>query len=170
MGQKIFNILIFFAICGLYTLRFIDSKEDIPISSPVKVEEKVAINTPEFLKLEVNDTLLVEALHYYNVKYPEIVFAQAVLETGYFKSKVCKDYNNLFGLYNSHTNEYFKFDHWSESVLAYMEYVQRKYNPSECYYTFLEELPYAMDPNYINKIKQIVKRLEDISIRRYSWT
>jgi hypothetical protein len=38
-----------------------------------------------------------------------IVLAQALLETGYFKSRVCKEYNNLFGLYDSKNREYFRF-------------------------------------------------------------
>lgn len=32
------------------------------------------------------------------IKYPKIVLAQAILETGWFKSSVCRNKHNLFGL------------------------------------------------------------------------
>ena len=34
--------------------------------------------------------------------------------------------------------------------------VQKKYRPPNDYYKFLRELPYATDPQYINKLKRIV--------------
>lgn len=98
---------------------------------------------------------LIEALEYYNVQFPQIVYAQALLETGHFTSSVCKKYNNLFGLYNSEIKDYYSFEHWSDSVKAYRDCVQYKYKGNTNYYTFLVNLPYAMDPNYINKIKQL---------------
>lgn len=98
---------------------------------------------------------LVEALEYYEIQFPEIVYAQALLETGHFKSKLCTQYNNLFGLYNSRTKSYYKFDNWWDSVIAYRDKVQYKYKGNTDYYTFLVNLPYATDPNYIRKIKQL---------------
>ena len=98
---------------------------------------------------------LVEALEYYEIQFPEIVYAQALLETGHFSSSVCKNYNNLFGLYNSKIRDYYSFEHWSDSVKAYRDFVQYKYKGNTDYYTFLVKLPYATDPNYIRKIKQL---------------
>ena len=40
------------------------------------------------------------------------VLAQAVLETGNFSSRVCKEYNNLFGLYDSKNRDYYRFARW----------------------------------------------------------
>lgn len=99
-----------------------------------------------------------EALDFYDIQYPEIVYAQAILETGYFKSDICLSHNNLFGLYNSKKKEYYKFNHWSESVVAYKDWIQRKYKPPENYYYFLKRVKYAEDPEYTNKLKQIVNR------------
>lgn len=99
-----------------------------------------------------------DALIYYDIKHPEIVYAQALLETGYFKSKGCIRDHNLFGLYNSKKRQYHKFSHWTESVKAYKEWVQYKYKPPNDYYEFLSSLPYATDKNYIKILKQIVKR------------
>ena len=39
-----------------------------------------------------------------NIKHPKIVLAQAILETGWFKSSVCRKKHNLFGLTNPHTD------------------------------------------------------------------
>ena len=100
---------------------------------------------------------LIEALEYYEIQFPEIVYAQALLETGHFSSSVCKNYNNLFGLYNSKIKDYYNFEHWSDSVRAYRDFVQYKYKGDTDYYTFLINLPYATDPNYIRKIKQLVQ-------------
>ena len=104
---------------------------------------------------------LIEALDYYGIQYPQIVYAQALLETGHFKSKLCTQYNNLFGLYNSRTRSYYRFDNWWDSVIAYRDKVQYKYKGNTDYYTFLVDLPYAMDPNYIRKIKQLEYKYEE---------
>jgi len=85
-------------------------------------------------------------------KYPEIVTAQAILETGHFKSYSCKTRHNLFGLRYNH--KYLIFNNWKESCVAYMSKIQYKYKGGD-YYKFLKDLGYAKDPNYINKIKNI---------------
>lgn len=113
-------------------------------------------DTPSFKEKSPEEGLK-EALRYYDIKHPNIVYKQAILETGHFKSKVCKEYNNLFGLYNSKTKQYFKFNHWWESVLAYKTLIQYKYNGNskEEYYKFLKNLPYAEDELYIKKLKNL---------------
>ena len=62
-----------------------------------------------------------------NIKYPKIVLAQAILETGWFRSPVCRNKHNLFGLTNPRTGNYYEFDHWTESVRAYYTKVQYRY-------------------------------------------
>lgn len=109
---------------------------------------------------------LIDILIYHDIKYPEIVYAQAVLETGYFTSNVCNTYNNLFGLYDSKNKDYYKFNHWTESVLAYKNKVQYKFKGEEynyCeYYKFLKKLGYAEDPEYENKVRVIVDRHKEL--------
>ena len=104
---------------------------------------------------------LEEALSYYGLEHKDIVYAQAVLETGHFKSKTCLKYNNLFGLYNSKENRYCKFKHWTESVVAYKEWIQKKYQPPNNYYAFLKEINYAEGKNYTRLLKEIVKNRKD---------
>lgn len=115
------------------------------------------IERPAFYDKSPQDGLW-EALLFYDIKHPEIVYAQALLETGYFKSKGCTRDNNLFGLYNSKKKRYHKFDHWAESVVKYKEWIQYRYKPPNDYYEFLRKIHYAEDPTYITKLKQIVKK------------
>lgn len=119
----------------------------------------VANPIPLFYSKSAEDGLW-EALHYYNIEYPEIVYAQAILETGHFKSQGCLRDNNLFGLYNSRKGRYYKFDHWTESVVAYKDWIQRRYKPPENYYKFLKRINYASDSLYTQKLKQIVRQNE----------
>lgn len=87
-------------------------------------------------------------------KYSDIVTSQAILETGYFRSYNCKKRNNLFGLWNHSKQEFYVFNRWEDSCDAYLKMVQYKYKSGN-YYTFLKNIGYATDPNYITKLKQI---------------
>lgn len=102
---------------------------------------------------------LEEALRFYNIEHPQIVYAQALLETGHFKSNLCVSHNNLFGLYDSRNHCYYSFDNWYESVHAYKVLVQYKYfkKPYRTYYDFLSDIGYASDPEYNKKLKKIIK-------------
>ena len=101
-----------------------------------------------------------EALQYYNIEHPTIVKAQAILETAHFTSNLCIKNNNLFGLYDSKNKRYYSYNHWWESIEAYKKLIQRKYNNSKYYYKFLEDIKYAEDKDYINKLKEIAEELE----------
>lgn len=90
---------------------------------------------------------------------PKIVLAQAILETGWFRSSVCRNKHNLFGLTNPRTGKYYEFNHWTESVRAYYTKVQYKYKGGN-YLLWLDEIGYAEDPKYIiqlNKVFQMIR-------------
>ena len=87
-----------------------------------------------------------------------IVLAQALLETGHFSSNVCKEYNNLFGLYDSKNREYFRFSRWEDSVVAYQRMIQYRYKGGN-YFQFLKRIGYAEDPRYIVKLARMVKSI-----------
>ena len=91
------------------------------------------------------------------ILYPKIVLAQAILETGWFRSSVCRNKHNLFGLTNPHTGKYYEFNHWTESVRAYYIKVQYKYKGGN-YLLWLDEIGYAEDPNYIISIISILDK------------
>lgn len=102
------------------------------------------------------DQQVYDELKKYNVKYPQIVLAQAKLETGNYTSTLCKKHGNLFGL--KRKGGYAKFNNWQESVKAYRDWVQYKYKGGD-YYVFLKKIGYASDPKYIIKVKEMVKRI-----------
>lgn len=135
------------------------SIKDKPIPV-IEVADTIINEQPKFFYQTPKDGLE-EALSYYGLEHKDIVYAQAVLETGHFKSNVCLNYNNLFGLYDSKSKDYYKFNHWTESIVAYKEWVQTKYQPPNNYYTFLEEINYAEDENYTKLLKEIVKNRKD---------
>lgn len=89
------------------------------------------------------------------ILYPKIVLAQAILETGWFRSSVCRNKHNLFGLTNPRTRKYYEFNHWTESVRAYYTKVQYKYKGGN-YLLWLDEIGYAESPNYILEIIKVI--------------
>lgn len=92
------------------------------------------------------------------IKYPKIVLAQAILETGWFKSPVCRNKHNLFGLTNPRTGKYYEFNHWTESVRAYYSKVQYRYKGGN-YLLWLKKIGYAEDPGYIRAVISVLKML-----------
>lgn len=92
------------------------------------------------------------------ILFPKVVLAQALLETGYFTSRVCLEYNNLFGL-RRRNGEYMQFERWEESVAAYRDYVQYKYKGGD-YFDFLDRIGYAEDKYYTTKVRLITQGLK----------
>lgn len=95
-----------------------------------------------------------------NIKHPKIVLAQAILETGWFRSSVCRNKGNLFGLRNPRTHDYYNFNDWRESVKAYYDKVQYRYkNKNENYLLWLKKIGYAEDKGYIEAVMRVLKQL-----------
>ena len=92
------------------------------------------------------------------ILYPKIVLAQAILETGWFRSSVCRNKHNLFGL-NPRTGKYYEFNHWTESVRAYYTKVQYKYKGGN-YLLWLDEIGYAEDSDYVLVITKILNKYQ----------
>lgn len=152
MKKKVLFILLISIVFGfatgysLHHLIHFNDKQDEMVMLP---------EHPFYLLEEVNEEVLYNTLVHYDFPSPAIITAQAVLESGNFKSKLCKDKNNLFGLYNSRTMSYFSFDSWISCVFAYKKFILSKYNPEENYYVFLDRIGYAEDTLYKSKVKKL---------------
>lgn len=123
------------------------------------------------LIIEKHDEFTTEKLHQYikdlNIKFPDIVYAQACLETGQFSSEVFKNNRNLFGMKEAKvrptTNCGTDLGHaiyftWRESVMDYALYQAAflsDIRTEEEYYNYLSQF-YAEDPSYVVKVKTIV--------------
>lgn len=113
----------------------------------------------------------------YDVKYPDIAFAQALLESGNFTSKLCKTQNNLFGMKMPYRREttaigknksgYAKYSSWHDSVedyLLFQKFVMRKKNMTRDEYMSYIGKHYAADKKYLTKIKQKIKEYKTLFI------
>ena len=58
----------------------------------IRTEEDIAATNYELSKENI-----LKIMEYYDLSNTDIVMAQARLETGNFTSRICKEYNNLFG-------------------------------------------------------------------------
>ena len=126
------------------------------ISQPAA--ELVLPSADDLADAELTLDNLYKALDKEGVKFPKIVAAQALLETGHFGSKGCLELNNLFGLRRPSDGSYYAFNNWEESVVAYRDYVQYKYTDGD-YYRFLKQIGYAEDKHYVEKVKRIADNL-----------
>ena len=149
MKYKIFNIIIFVVLLVLaihYVEYYNKEKEYKP--------PEIRIDTLEY-KQHFHSKLpqdgLMEALIYYDIKYPHIVYAQALIETGNFKSSLCRKHHNLFGIKRGRS--YAHYATWQQSVADYKKRISSRYKGGD-YYAFLRKIGYAEDGKYISKLKR----------------
>lgn len=122
----------------------------------VSVVFTVALNTQDFKsEPHPSDSAVIAACEYYGIHHIEIVLAQARLETGNYKSKLLKSHKNLFGIRKG--KHYVKYEYWWESVKDYRDSIQYRYKDGEDYHYFLKRIRYAESPDYIRKLKSMIK-------------
>ena len=122
---------------------------------------EMEINLPE-MEISFADSvkMLIEQL---NIKHPDIVFQQALLETGNFTSDIFKENKNLFGMREVKSRpttqtgvnrNYGVYESWQMSVIDYallQAWSCKRMNREQ----FIEYLrtTYATDSTYIDKLK-----------------
>lgn len=89
-----------------------------------------------------------------NVPHAQIVLAQARHETDNFKSRLCRENKNLFGI--KHNGKYAKYNNWRESIKDYKKRISSRYTGGD-YYAFLRRIGYSEDKKYKTKIQNIIK-------------
>lgn len=128
---------------------------------PIEVEEE----TITFKDSVVN---LINTL---DIHSPKVVLAQAILESGHFKSKVFKENNNLFGMKEPSIrktlalgtkNGHAYYKNWKDSVIDYYLYQEAYHNikePKDEKYLKRLSRSYAEDPKYIQKLQILMADL-----------
>jgi len=107
-----------------------------------------------------------------NVKYPEVVISQIMIETGYLTSKLCKVNNNLLGMMvpgkreTTATNKsgFAKYTNWFDCILdykLYQDYIlsRNKIDNKKQYIAFLHR-NYAKSPNYKKRLTELSNKYE----------
>lgn len=149
----------------------IANKEQCISRREVIEESRQTILTSERLveirQSEFSPEILREYLELRNVRSYKIVLAQFRLETGHFKSRSFKVYNNISGmkrprirpnLASGEALGHAYYSHWTTSVddyILWQEYNAEKLAASNDYYEFLSSVGYAEDGNYQKILKQI---------------
>jgi uncharacterized FlgJ-related protein len=105
------------------------------------------------------------------IAYPDVVLAQAKIETGNFTSRIFTENNNMFGMKLPERREttavgenrnHAKYTDWIQSIKDYKLWQDQMIHraPTKRAYLAYLKRNYAEDKNYINKIKKTVKSLK----------
>lgn len=173
---KISPFIVYTALNVLLLLMFYFIITNVINPLPLVVEEKVelidndSIVSRAFIyeDVEFSEEALVDYIKNINIKFPDIVLAQAKLESSNFNSDLFIKHNNMFGMkiannrptlgVKNDTTPYSTYSNWRSSVIDYALYQSRylkQYNTKEKYLNRLGEV-YAEDPNYVTKLKNIM--------------
>lgn len=120
--------------------------------------------------------LLYEQINQKNIKFPDIVFAQAVLESGHFKAPLFINKNNLFGMripkkrettaVNKGKKGYALYENWDSSIddyLLWQEFtLKNRGNLTRSQYFALLGKVYASDKRYVTSLKRVISEHQEI--------
>lgn len=162
LGFLLFLISILYLIMLSYS---ITSKE--VVNKYIKGEnEIVVINRNEN---EFSQEKLINEIDRLNFRFPHIVLAQSIIETGHFTSTIFMENHNLFGMrepririttaIGTHRNHAY-YNSWVESLFDYGLYTSRylgKLKTEEEYFQYLSR-HYATDKTYVSKLRVIIKK------------
>lgn len=125
-----------------------------------------------FLYKRISPSSLYQEILESGVKFPDVVFAQALLESGNFTSNVFRKENNLFGMKYPRRRKttsleegdtgYANYFHWTHSVYDYKLWQSQSLRNKEIktQSEYLKHLGrvYAEDKNYVKKLKGFLPR------------
>jgi uncharacterized FlgJ-related protein len=118
---------------------------------------------------EFSQEKLVEKISELNFKFPHIILAQTMQETGHYKSTIFRENNNLFGMKEAKLRAtlaqgtdrgHAYYNSWQESVYDYAMYYNsylRKIKTEDEYFEYLKQ-NYAEDPDYVPRLKDIIRK------------
>lgn len=132
-------------------------------------EKELVVVSLEKEKNKFSEDKFVSELKRLNVKFPYIVMAQAIAETGHYKSQVFKENNNLFGMKQATVrintakgtqNGHAYYDNWYQSVYDYAFYQCRylgQINSENEYYLYLSNSYAEAGDGYVKLLKEIIE-------------
>jgi len=134
-------------------------------------------NNPKPVKIAQEDSLniknLTDAVWSLPFKHKDIIIAQAVLETGWFKSNHCVNNNNLFGMKKCYSrlttadtviNGYSHYPNWRMSVVDYYilqstrDFIVK--SDRATYFNYLDKTYSDDGRDYSKQLKQIIAKLD----------
>ena len=162
----IFSTLISLLSIFLFKLLFIPSISLKEVPSLKSKYEKVCI-----AEVQNNFTKekFINKIKQLNLNYPHIVYAQAMLESGNFTSKIFKENNNMFGMKQARVRinlakstqyNHAYFETWEDCLLDFAFHRATyfsKLKTEQDYYNYLGKY-YAEDPSYVGKLKSMVNK------------
>ena len=163
----ILGILIIFGYVILTSMIAGAKEEGFKEALDIPVEEVVVVLEEDANKF--SQDALVEELKRLNVRFPHIVLAQAILETGYYESRIYNENNNLFGMKQARARAttalgtqlgHAYYNDWKESVTDYALYQAaylNKLRTEKKYLNYLDK-NYAEAKDYDKKLEVIIER------------
>jgi hypothetical protein len=132
-------------------------------------EKELIVISLEKEKNKFSEEKFISELKRLNVKFPYIVMAQAIAETGHYKSQVFKENHNLFGMKQATVrintakgtqNGHAYYDNWYQSVYDYAFYQCRylgQINTENDYYLYLSSTYAEAGDGYVKLVKDIIE-------------
>ena len=162
----IFSTLISLLSIFLFKLLFIPSISLKEVPSLKSKYEKVCIAE---VQNNFTEEKFINKIKQLNLNYPHIAYAQAMLESGNFTSKIFKENNNMFGMKQARVRinlakstqyNHAYFETWEDCLLDFAFHRATyfsKLKTEQDYYNYLGKY-YAEDPSYIGKLKSMVNK------------
>jgi len=144
----------------------LSTTEKTSIVEKLSIEEKMIIIKDHN---KFSEDKLVEYIQQLNFRFPHIILAQSKLESNYYKSGIFVENHNLFGMKEARiranisqgTNRgHAYYNDWKESVMDYALYYSTylyQLKTEDQYFDYLKQY-YAEDPNYVPKLKSLIKK------------
>jgi|TARA_R110002074_G_scaffold59372_2_gene144599 uncharacterized FlgJ-related protein len=162
----------FLIICGIFSLIYqtqITNAKDQGFNEGSKIPYETEVFAIESTTDSFSQDELVKELKRLNVRFPEIILAQSILETGHFSSRIFKENNNLFGMKQARARSttavgtqlgHAYYDNWKQSVMDYALFqnaYMNKLRKQKQYLNYLDK-NYAEAENYDKVLLQVIER------------
>lgn len=169
---RVLPIALIIIIAGIlsYMYGYLEGRQDQIVHLTPQEKEIILLNVSDTTS-QFSQEKMVSLMKELNMKFPHIVYAQSLIETGHFDSKIFHENHNLFGMKQARTRvttaqgtqyNHAYYENWRESVYDYAFYQCRYLSGlknEEEYLAYLGR-SYAEDPNYLSKIRNLINREE----------